>query len=398
MNIKWIIIYALFFITTILSLTLIIVSCQMNRDKTPEETIVITEEDIGETITSTPIISTPTSSDSTKTPTSNEEEATRELIEVDSILYSIENNGVTEEFNITYETDFYDALAIANAYQDSLKVKPNSLNVLPNSEVTFDFNCKIGDKDYIVSGKLYYINEYEYFWDLISYDSENNPAYVKQYISIENDGYYSKVNYSVYSYKDEVVLWGEDYMDNPNSELDLTLKFIGKNQKELERGSDFYLVVSKASLLQQQCTSFKLLQSNIFKYNYTAPNKEVIELDFSVNFKQNFKLYQDYIIFEQSSPFTNKPDTLFSDEMYEYYIGCLEMGGNFTQTVVYDLKRNGIEEVIIKGHTLSSTIAPLANLDVDISVKIKELDNEKYNNEIVEFIKYAKENMVIKVS
>lgn len=404
MNKKWLIIYILFFSATIISLSLLIISCQITKDKTPKEKTAITEEIIPEVVTPTPTVPiqtlTPTPTQIpvvTITPTPFEE-FQRELIEVDEVPFVLSFNGVTEEYTINYETDFHDALGVCNAYLDNLKEHPNRGNILPNSEVYIDAKFKIDDKDAYVVGKLYYINEYECLWDLVSYDSENNPAYVKQYTLIEKgNNNYSKLSYSIYSYKDEIVFSGFKYADFPDSNISLDVTFIGKNQKEIKLGSEFNSVISKAFFIQEQFSTFKLYRNNLSKYDYTAPNGETHELDFSINLNQSFKLYQDYIIFEQSSPFSKRPD-LLNDEIYEYYIGCKEMGGNFTQKAVYNLKRKGIEEVIIKAHTLSASVDPLSTLDLDISIKIKELNINIYKNKKDEFIQYAEENMVVKQS
>lgn len=304
-------------------------------------------------------------------------EKTKELIPVESIVLK-DSNG--NDVVVTEETPFYDLL-------DLLNIREIEQSYIAGKEISFDINVDISylKKNYVVSGEYLCLNEQNFFCDFEMLDDETNENLsIQRYAFFNGDiletNYESKY-YSKLQFGNELYIYGYEYTKT--------------DYVEYKGDYTFPPVGSKIYNMKTICNNFleEILKLNYFqvypvlKIEYYAGD---YYNDYDIYSERSFKLYENYIVFEQIDPFGTKyiGDSAMT---FSYYERCKHNEANkVVQTLKYNLETNSIEEYSLVGNTFSSVIYPCAQAYVNINIKLNELSKEKYERKSNILVSYTK--------
>ena len=238
---------------------------------------------------------------------------------------------------------------------------------------------------------MYYLDEIQMFWDLENYDENNNLLTLKEYIKSKEFGVQQDTMYLA-TYKEDIIM-ARQIIDTVGG-VKFIKNYSGNYPTIPEEGTEFYKTYLPAQYLIDKFYNFDIQRS--YK-TIRFIEDQTISFDFSKNLSKKIKLYEGYIIFEETSPFIGTPMNLSFDQIQDYYNGCLNMNGYFTQTMVFNLKTKNIEIFDIKAHTLSWKDMLNKPIEIDLTIKVDMINDNNHKSMIDEFIIYVLERAINKV-
>jgi hypothetical protein len=139
---------------------------------------------------------------------------------------------------------------------------------------------------------------------------------------------------------------------------------------------------------KRMCGYYKMFE-RFTNFEYEIDGEKVI-YDLESHVTRSFRLYNGYVLFEQTSPFTTMPYGM-NNIRIPYYNNCISNNAYFTQKILINLNSKTIEYIDVKAHTFSAYIMPNLPLDLDVVVKFSKLDSNVYESKVNELISYVKE-------
>ena len=241
-------------------------------------------------------------------------EKTKELVPVDSVTVKDENE---EDFIITKDTPFYDAL---NCFD---------LIYIENKMIEFDSKIKLGDNDTAnVKATYYCINQNAFLWE-VKLTEDKKTFTLQEYLKeVHTDALdYTRMTFSKYTYGFNKAFAGQEVVCVEGKVISNDI-YSNYNYPMLPPAqTDFGNAHSKANYLIRFFNSFTLLpEFNDFEFN---GEKFVVE-DYVT---RSFELYEDSVIFTQTAPFIMNRFSFSDASKYAFYTGCISDNCEITQTV-----------------------------------------------------------------
>lgn len=304
-----------------------------------------------------------------------EKEETIELVEVDSIVLK-DNFG--NEHVITKESSFYEVLGL-------MKFSDNNYETIDSRVAKFDVTFKLAEQEKVhLTGELYHFSPTKFFWNLKIEDKNKNVFTFQEFREnshVDNENI-TEIVYRRYKYKDEIAMRGYEYIvkDGVSTRADYGGRYPSIPQNDTELGEMYH-----------QATTF-VTMFNLFKF-FVIPtdfehNNEIYSLTEDIT--RNFTLYNEMIVFEQTSPVIGDIYTANPKERIPFYYKAKSGNYKVTQKATFDINTRELKYVVIKGKTISTRFIANADLSLDINVEFEELSEEVYKpiiNELMEDIK-----------
>lgn len=306
----------------------------------------------------------------------DEKDETIELVEVDSIVLK-DNFG--NEHVITKESSFYEVLGLLN-------IEKNNYSNCKDRIVTIESEIKFGDSDkHYIDGKFFVKDENTTYWDLETHTKKSDVLKFQQYDYSVHYGANEFVEnvFSRHQYKGELAINGLEYSaSNGTSTYN---RYSGNYPIYPLENWECYELYKRTNDFIGMFTFFELFKT----YDDITFNGKTYSLEEHVN--RSFKLYEDCIIFEQTSPFGMYPKGI-EEEKFVYYNGCIGHNCELTQIVKFNIETKNIEYVEVSGKTLSTYVAPLLELEIDVTFSLEQFDSTIYNKSLNDLIDFVKEN------
>jgi hypothetical protein len=317
-----------------------------------------------------------------KTEDKTEKEKTKELIPVDSVTVKDKNE---EDFIITKDTPFYEVFELVNIDWNS-----NS-KLCEGYVVFFDANIKHGDSENVhITGELYQPDLNTYYWNLETADKNQKKYTFEMYFSNimeKNDSgetiKFLYQQYNLHRYGEELAMFGFD--DGILDGKEISAYYYGKYPSSPEGNTDFSNLFNSTYELVKIFNTHRLFD----EYHDVEYRGEVFSLEEHVS--RSFKLYEDYIVFELSTPFGDNLGGV-GQEIYSYYNSSISGNYKLTQTVKYNIRTKKIETVSIRGNVLQSSGYNNTPMTLDINVEFEQISKKKFNNEVDKLIDFVRKN------
>lgn len=265
----------------------------------------------------------------------------------------------------------------------------NTFNKTDNTayKASYDAKYKIENEKqvYINMNNYYYKNRtddyYEDFNFLEIRAKEGSSAvgefldYIHEKLAFLEGKYIEKDTFSKYSYLSKKAFIGSQLVDGK-------MKFYSNSifPASPEPGTEFAKMESSAKFIWQF-----FCQSNFMtEYNDIEVNDTV--LDFNQHVKKEIKLYENYIVFEESSPFVN---CVFSrgPETHAYYLKCLSNENTVTQTAYYNINTGQFDCFSLYGKTYDFF---QRFVELDVKINLFNLDKKEAKNKVDDLVSYIK--------
>ena len=306
------------------------------------------------------------------------------LIEVDSItLTDLEG----EEYVIDSSWDYLDVISIA-----TLRLNTDTLMIEVDSKIK-----RHDGVEEITTGTFYRKDHRINYYDFEVKHQDTEKAIIKEYLEriFNEEKEIGQNNYAKYQYNSEQAFGGLEYIT------------YGEGKKnEYFYNEDFPTqppVQSKLSEMHVSYSHVKQMLTQIRLYAiyperwYMNDNNEREVLDFDAHFTRSFKLYKNYIIFEEETPFSTEP---FGNDrwLYNYYMNSLNSGYSLKKTIKYNYKTNTIDYIKYEGTAIYSFIDRDNPATLEAMVTFKKFDEKKFNQSFNELKTFIYDNTIIRSS
>ena len=299
--------------------------------------------------------------------------------EVDSVTIKVNENELT----FTKDSDFYDVFNLV--YLD-----------FKNRKISFHFEEQMENQDKsISSGSLYFTSDYSFFISEVHLEGSSDVASIKEYDYhkneiINNDVHMIYNYYNSYSYLEEKAFGGQE-IDTKN-DVDITYsssmypmvpplayapeKLLGSLQAHSKRVEE---------IIQKECPNI-YKPSNEFKVGDKT-------YDLTSYVSESFKLYENYIVFEQISPFAFDyrkmicPEDLKHIPIRKSITSC-----SVKHTMIYDIKKNEVVSYSVVGNALSLFMNPNTMIDINLTFNFFEINENELNESLTSLKDYIYEN------
>lgn len=304
--------------------------------------------------------------------------------EVDSVTIKVDENELT----FTKDSDFYDVYD--HVYLDFL-----------NKKVNFYLEEQMGNKDKsISSGSLYLTRDYSFFISKVHFEGSSDVASIKEYTYhkseiINNETHMIYNYYNSNSYLEEKAFGGQEI--NTKNDVDITYSSsmypmyppsLADAPDQL-LGSLHYHSKIVEQIIQKECPNI-YKPSNVFKVGDKT-------YDLTSYVSESFKLYENYIVFEQTSPFAFDCGSLVGPEVEKYLLiensirKC-----SVKHTMIYDINKNEVVSYSVVGNALSLFMNPNTMIDINLTFKFFEINENELNESLTSLKDYIYENCDIK--
>ena len=108
-------------------------------------------------------------------------------------------------------------------------------------------------------------------------------------------------------------------------------------------------------------------------------------LNFNQHVKKEIKLYENYIVFEESSPFLNGHDARRGSR--EYYLKCLNKKNIVTQAAYYNINTGQFDCFRLYGETFDIYSG---FVELDVKVYLHNFDEKEAKNKANDLVRYVK--------
>lgn len=290
------------------------------------------------------------------------------------------------EHTITKDSDFYDILKIIG--------NPYFLNV----KASYYMEESINDEQKVISsGDIWFNEKSTLFISQARFADSVNNAYIQEYSFsdyILKDGNMSRTfnTFNSYTYLNEKAFGGQEINDLEgiyNHYYSYDYPMMPPSFSD-DPDAKLGILHARADRIRQIINIEKPM---IYHYpnNYEV-NGKVIDLDSYIT--ESFKLYDNYIVLEQISPFPSTFNTFIGKDIEKYALinGCIANGISAKHTIIYDISKGKIVSYSISGTVYSVKIAPLLILNINITFKFNDIDENEYNAKLNNLIKYVKDN------
>lgn len=287
-------------------------------------------------------------------------------------------NVNNEVITIDENSDFYETINKLNNFKGSVK----------SYKASYDAKYKIENEKevYVNMNSYYYINTIDaedfYFCEIRAQKEDSNDVgeFLDYSYSKRNvlESKYSIIKqYTKYSYLSEKSFGGNERIDG---------KLIYYNNNRIPMTPDIGTELAK---MQSSAMFIKRLYQNtafMRKYADVEVNNET--LNYNQYVKKEIKLYENYIVFEESSPLINNfVGSPF--DTYTYYLQSLNTKNFVTQTAYYNIKTGQFDCFCLYGKTYDSKILRRL-VELDIKTYLHTLDKEEVEKKVDDLVGYVK--------
>ena len=134
-----------------------------------------------------------------------------------------------------------------------------------------------------------------------------------------------------------------------------------------------------------------LFTSEFFK-NYEPQQSGDMTYDFNDFITREFKLYENYIVFKQTSPFLNVSGFAVHDSSLAYN-SFLNADCSITQEAYYNVKTGEIELIKVYGNTMWHSPGYLGKMvEINMEIYIHDIDEMEYTKKIDSLCDYVQTN------
>jgi hypothetical protein len=146
-----------------------------------------------------------------------------------------------------------------------------------------------------------------------------------------------------------------------------------------ELGTELAKMESSAKFLRHYFITNRFMRENDIEVSDTV-------LNFNQHVKKEIKLYENYIVFEESSPFLNGHDARRGSR--EYYLKCLNKKNIVTQAAYYNINTGQFDCFRLYGEALFDIYSGFVELDV--KVYLHNFDEKEAKNKVNDLVRYVK--------
>lgn len=287
-----------------------------------------------------------------------------------------------EVINIDKDSDFYLTL-------DQLDTFNKTDNI--SYKASYDAKYKIENEKqmYINQNNYYYKNKTDEQFEDFSFaerraKKEGSNAvgefldYVHEKLSLLDSKVIERDMFTKYSYMSEKAFAGSQLVDGK-------MKFYSNSRfpTSPEPGTEFAKMESSAKFISQ----FFVTSHFMTEYNDIEVNDTV--LNFNQHVKKEIKLYENYIVFEESSPFVNGYGTSIGSPAQKkaYYLRCLNNENTVTQTAYYNINTGKFDCFRLYGETYDHASR---FVELDVKVYLHDFDEKEAKNKVNDLVRYVK--------
>lgn len=320
-----------------------------------------------------------------------EEEITENLVddneeivlgeEVDSVTIKLDDEN---EITFTKESDFYDVL-------DLVYLNYN------NKKISFYYEDQMGDEAKTISqGSLYLADNYSYFICDVNFEGSSDVASIKEYsyrqnTIVNNQNYMFYNFYSSYSYLNEKAFGGQEIDTKNNINTTYRSSVYPMMPPVATEGSDEMLGKMQIRGSRIKTIIYSEVPA-VYKYSSEySVNGKVYDLASYVT--ESFKLYNNYIVFEQTSPFAFDMRKMFGHDSLKYALIEKSISScSVKHTVIYDINKKEVVSYSLLGDALSLQINSGIIMSINLTMKYSEINESELNKSVNELKDYIYAN------
>ena len=295
-----------------------------------------------------------------------------------SSLKVLNNQG--KEINIDYSLSF---LKLYNSLNPFFLSKNNKI-------VSYYGELKGEDdtKDYIHMSVYKDDSSSLYHYETMKEDNED-VATIMQYsysgVRKDENGFDNDfvMKYEKYTYKEEKAFFG---IEQDNSS---TVRYKNSNYPLVPE------VGSELGDMQIRATNLNFLLSfisstNLF-FEYPVIVKFPESFDINESIKSEYKLYENYIVFEQDNPYFGLSSPyFFPSNVFELCMKIKNEGYSNKICAYYNVNTNEFEMMTMVGKTYFKGTGKM--IDINIIINVFDLDETKYRNKVESLVVYVRGN------
>ena len=293
-----------------------------------------------------------------------------DVTKVDSITFTDKEGN---EHIIDHSYEFFDLfdLILDNFSDSQLMIEIDSTIVLNN-----------GIKEE-VKGTLYRYDTNSSYYDFQAKWSNDSSAIIQEYNN-EDSKENSQIRYAKYQSDSDLAFVGQE-VSNGNITNYISDKFPSQpnpNSKLSDLSATYKRMKYSLSMIKlfEPLGAFRTLSGG-----------EMKEYDFDSHAVRSYELYKNCIMFEQESPFPT-PIIAPTVQKYVYYVNSLAKGYTFNQKMKYEHVTNTISYISYSGNAIFYYIDMENPIEMDITLRFKDFDNNKYENSFNELKSFIQKN------
>lgn len=287
-----------------------------------------------------------------------------------------------EVINIDKDSDFYLTLNQLNTFNPTGNVA---------YKASYDAKYKIeNEKQMYINENCYYYNnktdeqsENFRFCEIRAKKEWSNAVgefldYGHEKLSLLDKKTIERDTFTKYSYKSEKSFGGQQLVDGK-------MKLYSNSRFPLmpKPGTEFAKMESSAKFISQFFVTTRFME----KYNDIEVNDTV--LNFNQHVTKEIKLYENYIVFEESSPFLKGAGAFIGSpaEKKAYYLRCLNNKNTVTQTAYYNINTGKFDCFSLYGETFDIYSG---FIELDVKVYLHNFDEKEAKNKVNDLVRYIK--------
>ena len=295
---------------------------------------------------------------------------TRDIVlgdEVDSVVFTTPSG---EKYTFDNNSDFYEIFNnISSEFENGMKC-------------SYVAETKVADqsKSYI-NMNSYHTDDADFYESRVKKDGDDEFAIIDEYTSnklSEESGRYEMTSFGRYIYKEEKAFGGYDGGTSYASDEYPLIPAAGTDLGEMHaRGGYLRSLINSTELFGQ----------------YEAFENDGKTYDFEEFVTREFKLYENYIVLKQTSPFLSTYGSMGQDS-YLVYMQFKNTDCSVTQEAYYNVETGKLELVKIYGDTMWHTAAYYGRkAEIDVQMYVYDLDEAECKERIDDLIDYVKSNI-----